>query len=67
MLPDQRPLAAIRLVAPHAGFVAVQQIVQHRAVGNISRRGLDCVDQLAAAVDPKCPFITKYHWFPFLV
>ena len=24
MLPDQRPLAAIRLVAPHAGFVPVQ-------------------------------------------
>src|SRR5262252_5341352 len=55
MLPDPRPLAAIRLVAPHAGFVAVQQIGQHRAVGNISRRDLDRVDQLAAAVDPEMP------------
>src|SRR6516164_8456610 len=53
MLLDHRPLAAIRLVAPHAGFVAVQQIGQHHAVGNISRRGLDRVDQLAAAVDPE--------------
>jgi hypothetical protein len=30
MLPDHRPLAAIRLVAPHAGFVAVQQICQSK-------------------------------------
>ena len=55
MLPDHRPLAAIRLVAPHAGFVPVQQIGQHCAVGNISRRGLDRMDQLAAAVDPEMP------------
>ena len=41
VLADHRSLIAIRLVAPHAGFVAVQQIGQHRAVGNISRRGLD--------------------------
>ena len=41
---DHGPLAAIRLVAPHAGFVAVQQIGQHHAVGNISRRGLDRMD-----------------------
>ena len=44
MLLDHRPLAAIRLVAPHAGFVSVQQIGQHRTVGNISRRGLDRMD-----------------------
>ena len=53
MLPDHHPLAAIRLVTPDAGFVAMQQIGQHRAVSNMSRRGLDCVDQLAAAVDPE--------------
>jgi hypothetical protein len=33
----------------------VQQAGQHCAVGNISRRGLDCVDQLASAVDPEMP------------
>src|SRR5215470_17441710 len=37
MLPDQRPLAAIRLVAPHAGLLPMQEIGQHRAVGDISR------------------------------
>jgi len=52
-LTDYCPLAAIRLVAPHAGFVPVQQVGQYHAVGDISRRGLDCVDQLAAAVDPE--------------
>jgi hypothetical protein len=30
-----------------------QQIGQHLAVGNISRRGLDRMNQLAAAVDPE--------------
>jgi hypothetical protein len=63
MLPDHRPLAAIRLVAPHAGFVAVQQAGQPRAVGNISRRGLDCVDQLAAAVDPEMPLHAEGQFF----
>src|SRR5215472_13431217 len=53
VLADHCPLAAVGLVAPHAGFVAVQQIGQHRAVANLSRRGLDCVDQLAATVDPE--------------
>ena len=34
VLTDYCPLAAIRLIAPHAGFVSVQQIGQHRAVGD---------------------------------
>jgi hypothetical protein len=67
MPTDHRPLTAIRLVAPHAGLVAVQQIGQHRAVSNIGRRRYHRMDQLAAAVDPKCPFIPKYHWLPFFV
>src|SRR5215472_6951837 len=50
---DHRPLAAIGLVAPHAGFVPVQQIGQHRTVGDIGRRRHRRVDQLAAAVDAK--------------
>ena len=32
---DHRPLATVGLVTPHAGFVAVQRIGQHRAVGDI--------------------------------
>jgi len=35
VLPGHCPLAAIRLVAPHAGFVPVQQIGEHDAVGDI--------------------------------
>ena len=68
MLADHGPLAAMRLVAPHAGLVAVQQIGQHLAVGNIGRRGLDCVDQLAAAVDSEMPlhpegqFFNDFRW-----
>jgi hypothetical protein len=55
MLADHRPLAAIGLITPHAGFASVQQIGQHGAVGNIGRRRHHGVDQLAAAVDPKMP------------
>ena len=29
MLPDYRPLAAVGLIAPHAGLFAVQQLGQH--------------------------------------
>src|SRR6516165_4382268 len=35
---DHRALAAIGLVAPDAGLVAVQQLRQHRTVGDIGRR-----------------------------
>ena len=50
---DHGPLAAIRLVAPHAGFVPVQQIGQHRAVRDIGWRRHSRVDQVGAAVDAK--------------
>jgi hypothetical protein len=53
VLPDHRPLATVSLITPHAGLVAVQQIGQHRAVGDIGRRRHHRVDQLAAAVDPE--------------
>ena len=67
VLADHRPLAAIRLVAPHAGLVAVQQIRQHPAVGNIGRRRHHWWISLLRLSTPKCPFIPKYHWFPFFV
>src|SRR5215510_14713796 len=51
MPADHRPLTAIGLIAPHAGFVPVQQLGQHRTVGDIRRRRHCRVDQLAAAVD----------------
>jgi hypothetical protein len=50
---DRCPLAAIGLVAPDAGLTAVQQLWQHRTVGDIGWRH-DCrVDQFRAAVDAK--------------
>src|SRR6516165_7465203 len=47
--PDHRALAAVSLIAPHAGFVAMQQIGQHRAVGDIGWRRHDA---------PSCPSTT---------
>jgi hypothetical protein len=51
VLPDHRSLPAVSLIAPHAGLVAMQQIGQHRAVGDIDWRRHSRVDQLGAAVD----------------
>src|SRR5262249_18264342 len=67
MLPDYRPLAAVGLIPPHAGLLPMQQIGQHRTVGDIGRCGHHRMDQLGSAVDPKCAFIPKYHWVPFFV
>ena len=39
VLPDHRPLAAVGLITRYAGLLAVQQIGQHRGVGDIGRRG----------------------------
>jgi hypothetical protein len=51
VLPDHRPLTAVGLITPYAGLLAVQQLGQHRAVGDIGRRGHGRVDQLAPAID----------------
>jgi hypothetical protein len=56
MPPDHRPLAAVRLIAPHAGLFAVQQIRQHDAVGDIGRRDHRGVNQFCPAVDAKMRF-----------
>src|SRR6516164_4615138 len=53
MPADHRPLAAISLIAPHPGLLAMQQIGQHRAVGGIGRGGGHRMDQLGTAVDAK--------------
>ena len=50
-LADRCPLAAIGLVAPHAGFVAA-------TTAWIS---------LLRLSTPKCAFMPKYHWFAFFV
>ena len=65
--PDHRPLAAIGLIAPHAGLLPVQQIGQHRAVGDIGRVATAAWISLVRLSTPKCAFIPKYHWLPFLV
>ena len=44
--------SAVGLITPHAALLAVQQIGQHRAAGDIGWGGSHCrMDQLAAAVD----------------
>ena len=44
VLPDHGTLAAIGLIAPYPGLLAMQQIGQHRAVGGIGRRRNHRVD-----------------------
>jgi hypothetical protein len=53
VLPDHGSLAAVSLIAPHAGLVATQQIGQHSAVGDIGWRRHSRADQVGAAVDAK--------------
>ena len=45
MLPDHRPLTSVGLITPYPGLLAMQQIGQHRAVGDIGRRRRHRVDQ----------------------
>src|SRR5215469_2773894 len=63
---DHGALAAIGLVAPDAGFLAMQQLGQDPAVSGIGRRRHHRMDQLGAAVDAEMR-MPKYHWLPFLV
>jgi hypothetical protein len=67
VLTDHRPLAAIRLVAPHAGLVAVQQIGQHRTVATLAGVAITAWISLLRLATPKCPFVPKHHWFPFFI
>jgi len=67
MLADHRALAAVGLVAPHPGLVPVQQLRQHRAVGDIGGRRPTAWISLVRLSTPKCAFIPKYHWLPFFV
>ena len=66
-LPDHRPLAAVSLVTPHPGLLPVQQLGQHRAVGDIGRLADTAWISLRRLSTPTCAFIPKYHWLPFLV
>src|SRR5437660_9942639 len=49
-LPDHFRLSAIRLIAPHSRFFAVQQIGQHRRIGYVGRRRHRRVDDLRLAI-----------------
>jgi len=67
VLADHRPLAAIRLVAPHAGLVAVQQPGSTVLSATLAGVATTAWISLLRLSTPKCPFIPKYHWFPFFV
>ena len=67
VLPDHIGLAPIGLVAPDAGLVSMQQIVQHLAVGDVGRGGDDGVDDLGFAVDPDMRFHSETPLISFLV
>jgi len=49
---DHISLAAIGLVAPHPGFLAVQQIGQKMTIGDIGRGRRRRMDDLGFAIDP---------------
>ena len=61
VLADHCPLTAIGLVAPHPRLLAMQQIRQDLAVGDIGGGGDDGVDDLARLSTPICAFMPKYH------
>src|ERR1700760_1045742 len=67
MLPDHRPLSAVGLITPPAGLLPVQQLGQHRAVGELAGVATTAWISLVRLSPPKCAFIPKYHWFPFFV
>src|SRR2546427_7391518 len=63
-LPDHFRLSAIRLIAPHSRFFAVQQIGQYRRIGYVGRRRHRRVDDLRLAIyshvrlHPEVPFFS---------
>jgi hypothetical protein len=64
---DHRPLAAVGLVAPHAGLPPMQKFGQYRAVGDIAGVATAAWISLVGLSTPKCAFMPKYHWLPFFV
>ena len=66
-LPDHRALAAVSLVAPHAGLVAVQQIGSTLLSATLAGVATTAWISWVRLSTPKCPFMPKYHWFPFFV
>src|SRR5215831_16581311 len=67
VLPDHRPLAAISLIAPHPGLLAMQQI--GRTVLSAVLAGVAAIAwiSLVRLSTPRCAVMPKYHWLPFLV
>jgi hypothetical protein len=66
-LADRGALTAIGLIAPDTGFLAMQQFGQDPAVGDIGRCRHHAWISLVRLSTPKCAFMPKYHWLPFLV
>ena len=67
MLPDHRPLTAIRLAAPHARFVAANRLGSTVLSATLAVVAWTAWISLLRLSTPKCAFTPKYHWFPFLV
>src|SRR5262249_15524229 len=67
MLPDHRALSAVSLVTPHPGSCPCNS--SGRTVLSATLAGVAATAwiSLLRLSTPKCPFIPKYHWFPFRV
>jgi hypothetical protein len=64
---DHRPLAVIRLIAPHPGLVAVQQIGSTVPSATLAGVATAAWISLVRLSTPKCAFMPKCHWLPFFV
>jgi hypothetical protein len=61
VLPDHRPLAAMGLIAPHAGYRTVPQIRQHCTSATLGGVAIAAWISFVLLSTPRCAFTPKYH------
>src|SRR5437763_14278691 len=66
MLPDHRPLSAVGLITPRVSCPCNSSgsTVQSATLAGVATPAWITLVRLST---PKCPFMPKYHWFPFFV
>ena len=66
MSADHRPLAAVGLVAPHAGLPPVQKMGSTVLSATLAGVATAAWISLLRLSTPKCAFMPKYHWLPLV-
>ena len=67
VLPDHRPLAAIGLITPYPGLLPCSSSGNTVLSATLADVATTAWISLVRLSIPKCAFIPKYHWLPFLV